>query len=62
MPRDQCLAKSNMIVIAASAARITAAAMRQSKLVGAAGMGPGGRFGGTGGSRTPMPVCCEADR
>jgi hypothetical protein len=31
--------------------------MRQSKLVGAAGMGPGGLLGGTGGSRTPMPVC-----
>jgi hypothetical protein len=31
--------------------------MRQAKLVGAAGIGPGGLFGGTGGSSMPMPVC-----
>ena len=34
----------------------TAAAMRQSKLVGEEGIGPSGRFGGLGGSSTPMPV------
>ena len=34
----------------------TPAATRQSKLVGAEGIGPTGRFGGRGGSRTPMPV------
>ena len=33
-----------------------AAAMRQSKLVGEEGIGRSGRFGGLGGSRTPMPV------
>ncbi len=32
------------------------AAMRQSKLVGAEGSGPSCRFGGLGGSITPMPV------
>jgi hypothetical protein len=56
-PRDQCLAKSRMMVMAASAAKITAAVMRQSKLIDAAGIGPGGRFGGTGGSRIPIPAC-----
>ncbi len=34
----------------------TAAAMRQSKLVGEEGIGPSGRFGGCGGSRTPIPM------
>ncbi len=40
----------------ASPTRSNAAAMRQNKLVGATGMGPGGLFVGPGGSRTPMPV------
>jgi hypothetical protein len=43
----------------ASPTRSNAAAMRQNKLVGATGMGPGGLFVGPGGSRTPMPVSCE---
>jgi len=30
--------------------------MRRNKEAGAAGIGPGGRPGGTGGTRTPMPV------
>ncbi len=42
--------------MAARPASSTAAAMRQSKLVGAEGIGPSGRFGGLGGSSTPMPV------
>ena len=42
--------------MAARPASSTAAAMRQSKLVGAEGIGPSGRFGGRGGSSTPMPV------
>ena len=42
--------------MAAMLASSTAAAMRQSKLVGAEGIGPSGRFGGRGGSSTPMPV------
>jgi len=33
-----------------------APAMRQSKLVGAAGIGPGALLGGNGGSKTPIPV------
>src|SRR5438552_2730398 len=42
--------------IAAASPVSNAAAMRQSKLVGAAGIGPGGLFGGNGGSKTPIPV------
>ena len=30
--------------------------MRNTREAGKAGIGPGGRLGGTGGSRTPMPV------
>ena len=42
--------------MAAITASSTAAAMRQSKLVGEEGIGPTGRLGGLGGSSTPMPV------
>ncbi len=42
--------------MAARPASSNPAAMRQSKLVGAEGIGPRGRFGGLGGSITPMPV------
>src|SRR5882724_1905795 len=52
----RCLAKSRKNVMAARPASSTAAAIRQSKLVGAEGIGPCGRFGGLGGSSTPMPV------
>src|SRR6267143_5594808 len=39
-----------------STASSNVAAMRQSKLVGAAGIGPGALLGGNGGSKTPIPV------
>ena len=52
----QRLPSSRRRIAAASPVSSNAAAMRQSKLVGAAGIGPGGLFGGNGGSKTPIPV------
>jgi len=42
--------------MAARPASSNPAAMRQSKFVGAEGIGPSGRFRGRGRSRTPAPV------
>src|SRR5207302_4935998 len=50
----QRLASSRRRIAAASPMTSNAAAMRQSKLVGAAGIGPGGLLGGNGGSKTPI--------
>src|SRR5882762_4416809 len=52
----QRLASSWRRIAAASPASSNAAAMRQNKLVGAAGIGPGSLLGGNGGSKTPIPV------
>ncbi len=54
--RDQRRAKSKNNVPAARPMRSKPAKMRKSNEAGIAGMGPGGRLGGTGGSRMPMPV------
>src|SRR6267378_1790109 len=53
---DQRPANSRKKMTAAMVASSNAAAMRQSKVVGAEGIGPSGRFGARGGSSTPMPV------
>jgi hypothetical protein len=52
----QRLAKSKNKIPAARPKRSTAPSMRRNSDAGTAGMGPGGRLGGTGGSRIPMPV------
>ena len=52
----QRLAKSKNKIPAAKPKRSTPPNMRRNSDAGTAGMGPGGRLGGTGGSRIPMPV------
>lgn len=49
-------AKSKNKIPATRLKRSTPPSRRSNSDVGAAGMGPGGRLGGTGGSRIPMPV------
>src|ERR1700687_3122536 len=53
---NQRPANSKKNIMAAITASSNAAAIRQIKPVGEEGIGPSGRFGGLGGSSTPMPV------